>query len=86
MKRITLYTFGMLAALALIITVWEQVRPGFVHLFESPTVEAHQYVEPATDFELYVASKEVQDELHLMFLKKQRKDLDDQIAAQEGFL
>ena len=86
MKKIGYSLLAIIIAMAITIGVWEHFRAGLVRLFDSPTVTVERTVDAPTEFELYVASKEIQDELKLMFLKHQRKELDDQIAKSEGLL
>ena len=84
MKKIGYSLLALLVVMAITIGVWEQYRDGMIRLFDSETIVYERPVEEATEYELYVASQEVQDELKLMFMKHQRKVLDDQIAKTEN--
>ena len=63
------------------ILTWETFRPNVVSLFEGEPVETP--TEEPSDFELYVASKEVQEELELMYKRHQRDQLTQEITELE---
>lgn len=85
-RKVVRYTLIAIILASLLIVAWEAVRPNVVTLLESEPVVIAREVDEPTEFELYVASKEVQDELNLMFKKQKRKELDDEIAKSEGLL
>ena len=80
LKKVVIGLILFLCAIALTIGGWETVRPTVMSKFDGETYVSPIVVEPATEFELYVASEEVQEMLQLEFMKHQRKMLDDEIA------
>ena len=73
----------ILATAFIVATVltWETFRPNVVSVFEGEAVETPK--EEPTDFELYVASNEVQEELELMYKRHQRDKLTQEITELE---
>lgn len=67
--------------LASIILGWEMVRPTVVSKFEKEEIVTPK--EEPTEFEMYVASKEVQEELGLMWKRHQRDELNKEITELE---
>ena len=80
LKKVVIGLILFLCAIALTIGGWETVRPTVMDKFQKEEVVQVSEIEPATEFELYVASEEVQEMLQLEFMKHQRKMLDDEIA------
>ena len=84
LKYISYAVVGAAIVIGCVIAGWETVRPTVVGWYGGDTVITESVTEPATEFELYVASQEVQEQLQLMFMKHQRKLLDEQIAEKQG--
>lgn len=86
-KRAIQFTLILAAFVALVIFAWEltPARDSVVTIFDSEPIVYERTPEEVSEFELYVASQEVQQELKLMYMKHQRQVLDEQIAAQQGF-
>lgn len=82
LKRTAVVAIVVLIALTVVITSWEVVRPDIVDKFSHKTEIKREVPEP-TDFELYVASKEVQEELELMWKRHQRDTLTKEITELE---
>jgi len=86
LKRALLWATIIAVILAAIIVAWEVVRPSIVteevHIIERVKAEQKEM----TDYDHWLASDEVRDELELMFMKHKREELDEEIAAREGLL
>ena len=81
-KKIMLGLLVLAMVIAGVIIGWEVVRPTVVGSKDAPHILERE-VTPPTDFELYVSSKEVQDELALMFKRHQRDTLTKEITELE---
>lgn len=80
LRKITRSIIVTLGLAALAVLLWEAaLRPTVVSLIPEHTVVATSTPDVATDYELYVASQEVQETLQLMFKKHQRDVLDAEI-------
>jgi hypothetical protein len=78
-KKALYYSLSVAVLTALIIFAWEQARPTVLNFLTEETV-LERVVEGPTDFELFVASVDVQKKLNLMFeqykIEEKQKELD----------
>lgn len=83
-KAVLKYLIILIVIATVVVIAWETVRTSVVSAFESEPIIFEREIEPATEYELWLAEQDVQAELELMFKKYQRKELDDEINAIEG--
>lgn len=79
-KKVLLFVAFIAAVKLFTVIGWEWVGEDFVNgLFPENTVAVEREAVEVTDFELFVASPEVQTELELMFKKHQLQELEAEI-------
>lgn len=85
-KKMLVYKVIALAIALLAILCWEQVRTPVIDWYDGDAVVVERPKDEPTEFELFIASQEVQDSLHLMFKRHQREELTAEITELESKL